>query len=96
MRLISTRQTRRPTENTNLTLRAGKSPAYSNPFLHSLTGEESGPGLQEFFDPQNTRTEAVLEALTALQQIDLRPAMPDISGSLIALRERLQAGAAEQ
>ena len=52
--------------------------------------------LQEFFDPQSTRTKAVLEALTALRQIELRPAMPDISGSLIALRERLQAGAAEQ
>ena len=30
------------------------------------------------------------------EEIELRPAMPDISGSLIALRERLQAGAAEQ
>lgn len=48
--------------------------------------------LQEFFDLQSHQTKAVLDALAALQKIELKPAMPDISGSLIALQERLKRG----
>ena len=48
--------------------------------------------LQEFFDPQSAQVKAVLDTLMDLQKVDLEPVLPDISGSLIALRERLKAG----
>lgn len=46
--------------------------------------------LKEFFDPKKVGTGVMLEALDKLQQERLKPVVPNISGSLIALRKRLK------
>lgn len=55
--------------------------------------------LREFFDSESAATQAVLGKLDDLSQINLSPVLPDISGSLLDLRQRLQSvgeeGAAE-
>lgn len=58
-------------------------------YLASLRAVEQW--LREFFDLQQAPAQAALNTLAALQQVELHPELPDISASLIALRERLRA-----
>ncbi len=51
--------------------------------------------LLEFFDAESAATQAVLGKLDDLSQINLSPVLPDISGSLLDLRQRLQSGGEE-
>jgi len=46
--------------------------------------------LNEFFDGEKSSTRALLKQLDELKGIDLSPELPDISGSLVALSERLK------
>ncbi len=58
--------------------------------LYRLHLQTASRWLQEFFDPEQAGTGSTLEALDKLQQVQLEPEMPDITGSLIALRKRLK------
>jgi uroporphyrin-3 C-methyltransferase len=46
----------------------------------------------QFFDGEKAQTKAIIEDLSALKRTNIAPKMPDISGALRLLRERMQAG----
>jgi uroporphyrin-3 C-methyltransferase len=49
----------------------------------------------DFFDPEATATQAIVQALRGLRAVDIRPELPDLSRSLMALQERQQAADGE-
>lgn len=51
--------------------------------------------LKEFFNTEATATKALLGQISEMQAINLKPELPDISKSLITLRDRLKSGAGE-
>ncbi len=57
--------------------------------------ENAEQWLREFFDPGQKGVEGLLNEISALKQVDIRPQLPDISGSLRALHAQLQ-GAEEK
>ena len=44
-----------------------------------------------YFEQNHSNTQALLKALKDLEQVEVAPQMPDISGSLTALKNYLQA-----
>jgi uroporphyrin-3 C-methyltransferase len=46
--------------------------------------------IRDFFDPEDAATQAMLEGIGRLRPVNVNPAMPDVSGSLLVLRERLK------
>ncbi|HHH39494.1 MAG TPA: hypothetical protein ENK50_07965 [Sedimenticola sp.] len=61
-----------------------------DPVLYRQHLDTAAAWVREFFDPAQGETAAMLRSLEALQQVQLRPPLPDISASLNALRKRLQ------
>jgi uroporphyrin-3 C-methyltransferase len=51
--------------------------------------------LIDFFDNEANATTALVGEVEKLQKLDVNPALPDISKSLMALRERLKAAKQE-
>ncbi|MBR9867657.1 MAG: heme biosynthesis protein [Oceanospirillales bacterium] len=58
-------------------------------YLSSLTKAQEWVGT--YFEQNHSNTQALLKALKDLEQIEVAPQMPDISGSLTALKSYLQA-----
>jgi len=56
-----------------------------------LTSLEKAEGwIGTYFEQKHSNTQALLKALAQLKQIEVAPKMPDISGSLVTLKEYLQ------
>ncbi len=73
-------------QNLQLTLRAAElALLQSNQKLFRLQLKTAVQWLQDYFAPGNGR-KAALEAIAELQKAEIQPAMPDLSGSLQALR----------
>ncbi|UTW05482.1 uroporphyrinogen-III C-methyltransferase (plasmid) [Amphritea atlantica] len=58
-------------------------------YLNSLTKAQQWVGT--YFEQNHSNTQALLKALKDLEQVEVAPQMPDISGSLTALKSYLQA-----
>lgn len=58
-------------------------------YLSSLTKAQEWVGT--YFEQNHSNTQALLKALKDLEQVEVAPQMPDISGSLTALKSYLQA-----
>jgi len=76
-------------ETARLSLLRGDQP------LYDASLEIAGQWLQEFFDGSDPATRSMQEAIGELKQIAVQPVLPDVSGSLVALRERLRQVAEE-
>lgn len=73
-------------ESARLSLLQGSQPLYDS----SLQIAERW--LKEFFNSEAESTSALLQQLAELQQVTLKPELPDINRSLLNLRQRLQQG----
>jgi len=81
-------------ENLRLQLQAARLGALeAGPDLYRSSLQTAQTWLGDLFDPGDPATRAMQDELTQLQGIDVRPALPDISGSLKRLRERRKAPA---
>ncbi len=58
--------------------------------LFSTSLQTAEQWIRDFFDPDDAATQAILEGIGRLRPINVNPAMPDISGSLLVLREQLK------
>lgn len=63
--------------------------------LYDASLEIAGQWLEEFFDGNDPATRSMQREIGELKQIVVQPALPDVSASLIALRERLRQQAEE-
>ncbi|MCP3869706.1 MAG: hypothetical protein GY703_16760 [Gammaproteobacteria bacterium] len=57
-------------------------------YLSSLQTTEQW--IEDFFDPTDPVVRAMTEELSKLKQVEINPELPNISGSLLVLRERLE------
>jgi uroporphyrin-3 C-methyltransferase len=62
----------------------------SDQALYSAGLETAEKWLQDFFDTEQGATKALLQQISELKAINVKPGLPDISGSLMALRRRLK------
>lgn len=67
----------------------------ADPQLYRSSLELASGWIGEFFDAEAATTQAARQEIAALQTVDVRPRMPDISRSLTALQARLKAVADE-
>jgi uroporphyrin-3 C-methyltransferase len=67
----------------------------ADPQLYRSSLELAANWIGEFFDAEAATTQAARQEIVALQAVDVRPRMPDISRSLTALQTRLKAVADE-
>lgn len=58
--------------------------------LYTSSLKQADEWLGEFFEPDSAATQAVRTALSELQTVQLRPELPDISRSLVALQQRVK------
>ena len=58
--------------------------------LFSTSLQTAEQWIRDFFDPDDAATQAMLEGIGRLRPVNVNPAMPDISGSLLILREQLK------
>jgi uroporphyrin-3 C-methyltransferase len=61
-----------------------------NQTLFSTSLQTAEQWIRDFFDPDDAATQAMLEGIGRLRPVNVNPAMPDISGSLLVLREQLK------
>ncbi len=67
----------------------------ADPDLYSSSLATTERWIKEFIVQDDPATQTMLEEITALKKVDVRPALPDISGSLRLLRERMKTIGAE-
>ncbi len=58
--------------------------------LYDTSLETAARWLDEFFDPDDGASRAMAQAIAELRKVRVRPRLPDISRSLVALKERLK------
>ena len=58
--------------------------------LYDTSLETARQWLDEFFDPDDGDTRSMKQAIDGLRKVQVRPPLPDISRSLVALQERLK------
>ena len=61
--------------------------------LYDASLQLAGQWLSDFFDSESTAVKALLTQIDELKAVNVKPDMPDISGSLVALRERVKQSA---
>ena len=67
----------------------------ADPDLYSSSLATTDRWIKEFIVQDEPETQTMLEEVAALAKLDVRPALPDISGSLRLLRERMKTIGAE-
>jgi len=58
--------------------------------LFSTSLQTAEQWIQDFFDPDDAATQAMLNGIESLRPVNINPDMPDISGSLLVLQEQLK------
>ncbi len=58
--------------------------------LFSTSLQTAEQWIQDFFDPDDAATQAMLDGIESLRPVNIDPDMPDISGSLVVLQEQLK------
>ena len=58
--------------------------------LFSTSLQTAEQWIRDFFDLDDVATQAILEGIGRLRPVNVNPAMPDVSGSLLVLREQLK------
>lgn len=66
-----------------------------DPTLYQSSLKQAIGWISEFFDSEAPATQAIRKALAEMQAVQLRPELPDISRSLVALQQRMKEAAAE-
>jgi len=78
-------------QNLRLQLEAARvSLLRANQALFDSSLQTAAQLLKEYFDTDDAKTTAYLEQVGRFSQVNIRPQLPDISASLIALREQLK------
>lgn len=62
-----------------------------DPELYSVSLRQAATWIGDFFDAAATSTQAIQKELAALEAVNVRPALPDISSSLTTLQARMKA-----
>ncbi|MES9904531.1 MAG: uroporphyrinogen-III C-methyltransferase, partial [Sedimenticola sp.] len=63
--------------------------------LYDGTLETAARWLQEFFDTDAAATVAMQQQLEVMRRVRVKPELPDITGSLLNLQQRLQRSSEE-
>ncbi|TVO76904.1 uroporphyrinogen-III C-methyltransferase [Sedimenticola selenatireducens] len=66
-----------------------------DPELYSTSLKQAATWIGDFFDAEATSTQAIQKEIAALEAVNVRPQLPDISSSLTALQARMKAAGEE-